>query len=194
MLRRLYQLMRSSRFLAVLDELVSQALAQGLPSARIALLGFSQGACLALEFAARHARRYGGKAGERAMLRALPLFMQEDLAVSCIRFPDGLDPDDFLKKHGMTELERLVERALRGGTQHANRHRLGSVVLQEAVVERRQLFDHAAHNDLFDVLAGCGFIGVAVDVIDGREEQAAQLVVAVEQPVRNRWRISCSLA
>jgi predicted esterase len=27
------------------------------------LLGFSQGACLALEFAARHARRYGGLAG-----------------------------------------------------------------------------------------------------------------------------------
>ncbi len=27
------------------------------------LLGFSQGACLALEFAARHARRYGGIVG-----------------------------------------------------------------------------------------------------------------------------------
>jgi predicted esterase len=27
------------------------------------LLGFSQGACLALEFTARHARRYGGIAG-----------------------------------------------------------------------------------------------------------------------------------
>lgn len=27
------------------------------------LLGFSQGACLALEFVARHARRYGGVAG-----------------------------------------------------------------------------------------------------------------------------------
>ncbi len=27
------------------------------------LLGFSQGACLTLEFAARHARRYGGIAG-----------------------------------------------------------------------------------------------------------------------------------
>ena len=32
----------------------------GLDAAQIILLGFSQGACLALEFAARNARRYGG--------------------------------------------------------------------------------------------------------------------------------------
>ena len=32
----------------------------GLPAERIFLGGFSQGACLAAEFAARHARRYGG--------------------------------------------------------------------------------------------------------------------------------------
>ncbi len=35
----------------------------GIPDERIMLLGFSQGACLTLEFAARHARRYGGIAG-----------------------------------------------------------------------------------------------------------------------------------
>jgi predicted esterase len=34
-----------------------------LPAQRIVLLGFSQGACLTLEFAARHARRFGGVAG-----------------------------------------------------------------------------------------------------------------------------------
>jgi predicted esterase len=31
-----------------------------IPPERVVLLGFSQGACLTLEFAARHARRYGG--------------------------------------------------------------------------------------------------------------------------------------
>ena len=31
-----------------------------MPVERIVLLGFSQGACLAQEFAVRHARRYGG--------------------------------------------------------------------------------------------------------------------------------------
>jgi len=35
----------------------------GLPPERILLLGFSQGACLALEFAARNACRFGGIAG-----------------------------------------------------------------------------------------------------------------------------------
>jgi predicted esterase len=37
--------------------------AAGIPASRVVLLGFSQGACLALEFAARHARRYGGVVG-----------------------------------------------------------------------------------------------------------------------------------
>lgn len=35
----------------------------GIPAARTLLLGFSQGACLALEFAARNGARYGGVAG-----------------------------------------------------------------------------------------------------------------------------------
>jgi phospholipase/carboxylesterase len=34
-----------------------------VPAERVVLLGFSQGACLALEFAARHARRYGAVVG-----------------------------------------------------------------------------------------------------------------------------------
>lgn len=35
----------------------------GVDARRVALLGFSQGACLALEYAARHARRYAGVFG-----------------------------------------------------------------------------------------------------------------------------------
>ncbi len=46
---------------------VGQALAQAgdadIPPEQTILLGFSQGACLALEFAARNARRYGGVVG-----------------------------------------------------------------------------------------------------------------------------------
>lgn len=41
----------------------SQIIKAGIPSERIILLGFSQGACLTLEFTARNARRYGGVAG-----------------------------------------------------------------------------------------------------------------------------------
>jgi predicted esterase len=43
-----------------LGELVEQLASEGVRQDRIALLGFSQGACLSLEFAARHAQRYAG--------------------------------------------------------------------------------------------------------------------------------------
>jgi predicted esterase len=49
--------------LRVLAGLVEDLDRQGVPPNRVALLGFSQGACLALEFAARHARRYAGIVG-----------------------------------------------------------------------------------------------------------------------------------
>lgn len=42
---------------------ISDLTPRGIPSERIALLGFSQGACLALESAARHPRRYAGVIG-----------------------------------------------------------------------------------------------------------------------------------
>jgi predicted esterase len=51
----------SSAMTAVEDTLRQIATA-GIPVERTLLLGFSQGACLAAEFAARHARRYGGVA------------------------------------------------------------------------------------------------------------------------------------
>lgn len=45
--------------IALLAFLVEQLAAGGIPPARVALLGFSQGACLTTEFVARHPRRYG---------------------------------------------------------------------------------------------------------------------------------------
>lgn len=51
-----------SAALDMLAGLVKQVEAT-VPADRIVLLGFSQGACLSLEFAARHARRYGALIG-----------------------------------------------------------------------------------------------------------------------------------
>jgi predicted esterase len=45
------------------ESLVAELHAQKIPSSRIALMGFSQGACLTLEFAARHAQCYAVIAG-----------------------------------------------------------------------------------------------------------------------------------
>ncbi len=51
-----------SSALAFLDEVYAR-ISASIPPERTILLGFSQGACLTLEFAARHARRYGGLVG-----------------------------------------------------------------------------------------------------------------------------------
>lgn len=52
-----------SSALATIDTLLAQLASAGIESERTIVLGFSQGACLALEYVARHARRYGGMAG-----------------------------------------------------------------------------------------------------------------------------------
>lgn len=51
-----------SSALGVLEALLAKVEAT-VPAERVILLGFSQGACLTLEFAVRHARRYGGAVG-----------------------------------------------------------------------------------------------------------------------------------
>lgn len=46
--------------LETIGAVLAQAERDGLPREQHVILGFSQGACLTLEFAARHPRRYGG--------------------------------------------------------------------------------------------------------------------------------------
>jgi phospholipase/carboxylesterase len=52
-----------SSALAFVGDVFAQIINADIPSERVILLGFSQGACLTLEFAARTARRYGGVVG-----------------------------------------------------------------------------------------------------------------------------------
>ena len=49
--------------LAALTNVLARVAQAGIPQERTMLLGFSQGACLALEFVACNARSYGGVAG-----------------------------------------------------------------------------------------------------------------------------------
>jgi phospholipase/carboxylesterase len=46
--------------LSLIKELTDRLISKGIPSSKIFILGFSQGACLALEFAARNAKQWGG--------------------------------------------------------------------------------------------------------------------------------------
>ena len=52
-----------SSALTAIADVLAQVTKAGIPPERTLLLGFSQGACLTLEFAARNAQRYGGVAG-----------------------------------------------------------------------------------------------------------------------------------
>jgi predicted esterase len=49
--------------MGVIASVIARLGEEGVGAERVALLGFSQGACLSLEFAARHARRYAGVFG-----------------------------------------------------------------------------------------------------------------------------------
>jgi phospholipase/carboxylesterase len=46
--------------LSLLGETVNRVTAAGIPRSKVGIVGFSQGACLATEFVARNATRYGG--------------------------------------------------------------------------------------------------------------------------------------
>jgi phospholipase/carboxylesterase len=52
--------------------LVERLESEGWPPERLALVGFSQGACLTLEYVARHPRRYGAVAGLTGSLLGPP--------------------------------------------------------------------------------------------------------------------------
>jgi len=73
-----------SSALGVVGEVLARIAAAGIPPERTVLLGFSQGACLTLEYAARNARRYGGVAGLSGGLIG----------------PDGAERDDTGSFHG----------------------------------------------------------------------------------------------
>jgi len=49
-----------SSALSLLQEIVEDVEQAGIPSSNIYFLGFSQGACLTLEFVTRNAKQYGG--------------------------------------------------------------------------------------------------------------------------------------
>jgi phospholipase/carboxylesterase len=66
-----------SNALATVGATLGHVTREGFTFERIALIGFSQGGCLALEFAARNAKRYGAVAGLSAGLIGPPGFPRD---------------------------------------------------------------------------------------------------------------------
>jgi predicted esterase len=100
-----------SSALEVLSSLVAKV-ETTVPAGRLVLLGFSQGGCLTLEFAARHASRYGGVVGLSAGLigpdgtpRDYPGdFQQTPVFLGCS------DVDPYIRKERVIESGQVFER------------------------------------------------------------------------------------
>lgn len=99
--------------LGVLESIVRDLLQRGFPAARLVLLGFSQGACLTSEFAARHPRRYGGVLALSGGLIGPPGVTWDDLDGSLDGTPVFLgcsDVDAHVPKERVIESEGVFRR------------------------------------------------------------------------------------
>jgi phospholipase/carboxylesterase len=100
-----------SSALRVLESLLAKVEAS-VPVERVILLGFSQGACLTLEFAVRHARRYGGVVGLSGGLIG-PDGTPRDYPGSFEGTPAFLgcsDVDPHIQKHRVLEAGEVLKR------------------------------------------------------------------------------------
>ncbi|MEG1524016.1 MAG: DNA primase [Clostridia bacterium] len=92
----------------------------GLHQAGVANVVASLGTALTIQ-QARLIKRYvttvfiaydGDAAGQNAMIRGLDILSGEGLSVRVIVFPNGQDPDEFVRTHGKEAFEALKDRAL----------------------------------------------------------------------------------
>lgn len=98
--------------LRVIDSLVTRFVDAGIRSERLLLLGFSQGACLTLEYVARYARRFGGVAGLSGGLIG-PAETPRDYAGSLAGTPVFLgcsDADPHIPKERVLETAEVLGR------------------------------------------------------------------------------------
>ena len=134
-----------SSALAVVGRLLTTLADDGVGAERVILLGFSQGACLALDFAARNPRRYGGVAALSGGLIGSEI-RAEDFSGSLDATPvfigcSDVDPHIPLRR---VEESAAVCRAL-GAEVTARIYRgMGHTINEDEVAEVQKLIDRVA--------------------------------------------------
>jgi predicted esterase len=143
--------------LAVLGDVIDSAEAAGVPAVRQVLVGFSQGACLTLEFAARHPRRFGAVAGLTGGLVGPP-GTPRDYPGSLDGTPVFLgssDPDPHVPWSRVTETAEVLERM--GATVDLRRYPgMPHTINEEEVAAVRALIDRTVGDRAASAPAAAG--------------------------------------
>jgi phospholipase/carboxylesterase len=129
-----------SAALATVGELIDNMARDRVTPERVVLLGFSQGGCLALEYAARHARRYAAVIGLSAGLIG-PEHTQRNYAGSLLGTPVFLgcgDRDDHIPLARVEE-SRKVLRGLGGEVKQRIYRGMGHGINDEEIAEVRSM-------------------------------------------------------
>lgn len=137
-----------SSALAMLDSLVERLISQGFSSKRIALLGFSQGACLTSEFVLRHPRRYGAVAIFSGGLIGPPGTTWDDVSGSYDGMPMFFgcsDIDSHIPKERVIDSE-LVFRRLDANVKRTLYPGMGHLVNDDEIRELQTLLDTVTAN------------------------------------------------
>jgi phospholipase/carboxylesterase len=128
--------------LGLVGRLVAATGEAGIPPERVVLLGFSQGGCLALEFAARNPRRYGGVVGLSAGLigdRVSPADYSGSLGGTPV-FVGCSDVDPFIPLDRVRQSAEVM-RGLGGDVTARIYPGLGHTIVPEEVEQIRQIAD-----------------------------------------------------
>jgi predicted esterase len=134
--------------LKVVDELIQDLTEQDIPSHKITLGGFSQGACLAAEYAARNPRRYGGLFVLSGALIG-PEGSSRDYQGSLEGTPVFLgssDVDPWVKHSLVAETAAVLEE-LDGDVDFRTYPGMGHTVNQDEIHAVRQVIHSASVND-----------------------------------------------
>jgi phospholipase/carboxylesterase len=131
--------------LGFLGRVTERTVAAGVPRGKVALVGFSQGACLATEFVARNATRYGGLVAFTGGLigpLGTKFAYSGDLSGTPCFFGAG-DPDPHVPWERVDE-SALVFTALGGNVTSRRYPGLPHTINQDEIEQAKQLLSHLA--------------------------------------------------
>ena len=134
--------------LALVGAVVDHVIGAGVPAERLMLLGFSQGACLTLEFVARNARRYGGVAALTGGLIG-PDGTPRDYPGSLEGTPvfiGSSDPDPHIPVSRVHESARVLE-GMGGAVTTRIYPRMGHTVNEDELERVRAMMDRVLAGD-----------------------------------------------